>query len=345
VAGIVALLAVTALAGIAAAVGQSENVPPSVAAASSGPSVSPDPTVSPSPSTTPTPAWRMTSYRRVGFDKSFKADLIDELPAPPELVVFGGSRATRFEPSYFTSLTGLSAFNGAVQCFRPEDAWAFSSYLYARAPDVRLHCVIALQTRTFHDDTLRGGLLYDERLARAFPDALIVRQKAALGEPPVKELLGVNRFLARGYLVRNRYDVARERPGYSFARNLDLYVKRLLPNHRWTGPLADARSRRYFEKTMRLYNDHGVTPLIVVMPYQPRVLRAFREAGFQKHLDRLAAYLRDAGTRCRFRVLDLTDIRTFGGSPTEFYDGAHVTRENAHRIARYAVHAAPECFS
>ena len=85
---------------------------------------------------------------------------------------------------------------------------------------------------------------------------------------------------------------------------------------------------------MRLYNDHGVTPLIVVMPYQPRVLRAFREAGFQKHLDRLAAYLRDAGTRCRFRVLDLTDIRTFGGSATEFYDGAHVTRENARRIAR-----------
>jgi hypothetical protein len=95
---------------------------------------------------------------------------------------------------------------------------------------------------------------------------------------------------------------------------------------------------------MRLYNDHGVTPLIVVMPYQPRVLRVFRDAGFQRHLDRLAAYLRSAGTRCRFRVLDLTDIRTFGGSATEFYDGAHVTRENAHRITRYAVRTAPECF-
>ena len=328
----------TALAGIATAIGQGEECAVLRGRRSPGPSVSP------SPSSSATPTWQLTSYRRVGFDKSFKADLIDELPAPPELVVFGGSRATRFEPSYFTSLTGLSTFNGAVQCFRPEDAWAFSSYLYARAPDVRLHCVIALQTRTFHDDTLRGGLLYDERLASAFPDALVARQKAALGEPPVKELLGVNRFLARGYLVRNRYDVARERPGYSFESNLDLYIRRLLPNHSWTGPLADARSRRYFEKTMRLYNDHDVTPLIVVMPYQPRVLRAFREAGFQKHLDRLAAYLRDAGTRCRFRVLDLTDIRTFGGSSTEFYDGAHVTRENAHRIARYAVRTAPECF-
>jgi hypothetical protein len=298
----------------------------------------------PSPSSPSTPTWRRASYRRAGFDKSFKADLIDELPTPPELVVFGGSRATRFEPSYLASLTGLSTFNCAVQCFRPEDAWAYSNYLYSRAPDTRLHCIIALQTRTFHDDTLRAGLLYDQRLASAFPPALVSRQKKALGRPPVKELLSVNRFLPRGYLVRNRYDVARERPGYSFRKHLDLYIRRLLPQHRWDGPLGDARSRTYFEKTVRLYNDHDVVPLIVVMPYQPRVLRAFRAAGFQKHLDRLTAYLRAAGTRCRFRVLDLTDIRTYGGKATWFYDGAHVTRQNAHQIARYAAAAAPECF-
>ncbi len=303
-----------------------------------------DAAAGPTPASPSPPTWRLASYRRAGFDKSFKADLIDELPSPPELVVFGGSRATRFEPSYLASLTGLSTFNCAVQCFRPEDAWAYSDYLYSRAPDTRLRCVIALQTRTFHDDTLRAGLLYDQRLASAFPPALVARQKKALGRPPVKELLGVNRFLARGHLARNRYDVARERPGYSFAKHLDLYVKRLLPNHRWTGPLADARSREYFEKTVRLYNDHDVVPLIIVMPYQPRVLRAFKAAGFQKHLDRLTAYLRGAQTRCRFRVLDLTDIRSFGGSPKGFYDGAHVTRANAHRITRYAVGAAPECF-
>ncbi len=57
----------------------------------------------PSPSSPSTPTWRLASYRRAGFDKSFKADLIDELPTPPELVVFGGSRATRFEPSYLAS--------------------------------------------------------------------------------------------------------------------------------------------------------------------------------------------------------------------------------------------------
>lgn len=299
---------------------------------------------SPAPSSQRTPTWRRQSYKRVGYDKSFKADLIDELPAAVEHVVFGGSRAMRFEPSHLQSMTGLYGFNAAVQCFRPEDAYAFSSYLYARSPGTRLRCMIALQSRTFHDDTLRAGLLYDPRLSRAFPDSLVAQQKARLGKPAIKQLLGINRFTAKGYLVHNRYDVTRKRPGYSYTKHLDLYIKRQLSNHRWKGPLADARSREYFEKTVRLYNEHGVTPLIVLMPYQPRVLKAFRKVGFQKHLDRLRAYLRDAGTRCTFRALDLTNVKSFGGDPKAFYDGVHVTRANARKILDYAVVNAPECF-
>ncbi len=303
-----------------------------------------DAPLSSSPSSPSTPTWRLASYRRAGFDKSFKADLIDELPTPPELVVFGGSRATRFEPSYLASLTGLSTFNCAVQCFRPEDAWAFSNYLYSRAPDTRLHCIIALQTRTFHDDTLRAGLLYDQRLASAFPPALVSRQKEARGRPPVKELLGVNRFLARGYLVRNRYDVTRERPGYSFQRHLDLYTRRLLPQHRWDGPLdGDAlqdllrEDRPALQRPRRRAFDRRHA-LPAARP--PRLQgRGLPEAPRPPH-----GVSPCRRTRCRFRVLDLTDIRTFGGRATWFYDGAHVTRQNAHQIARYAAAAAPECF-
>lgn len=296
------------------------------------------------PSAAPTPTWRRQSYRRIGFDKSFKADLIDELPAAVEFVTFGGSRAMRFEPSYVKSLTGLYGFNGAVQNFRPEDAWAFSNYLYSRSPATRLRCMIALQTRTFNDDTLRAGLLYDQRLSRAFPYSLVKRHKARLGKPDVRQLLGVNRFSAQGYLIRNRYDVTRARRGYSLKKHLDLYIRRQLANHRWKGPLADTRSRKYFEKTVRLYNAHGVIPLVVLMPYEPRVLAAFKRVGFQKHLDRLRAYLHDAGTRCAFRYLDLTSVRSFGGDPEEFYDGVHVTRANARLILKFAVAAAPECF-
>jgi len=98
-----------------------------------------------SPSATPTPTWKLKSFRKVGGDRSFKAQLIDELPAPPELLVIGGSRAARFEPSYFTGLTGLQSVNCAVQNCRPEDLYAFASHLYRRAPETRLRCFFAVQ--------------------------------------------------------------------------------------------------------------------------------------------------------------------------------------------------------
>jgi hypothetical protein len=337
-AGVAALVLVTALAGIAAATGGGARA---VASPTPAASATPSPSASPSPAATP--VWQLRSYRKVGFDKTFKADLLDELPAPPELVVFGGSRAMRFEPSSITARTGLSAFNCAVQCFRPEDAWAFSSYLYRQSPDTRLRCVIALQARTLSDDRMRAGLLYDDRLSIAFPDDLVATQKAALGKPAKKEVLGENRYTSRGYLVRNRYDVSRK-AGYRFAHHIDVSIARLLPNHAWHGPVRDARARSYFEKTMRLYNDHGVTPLVILMPVQPRALTAFRAAGFQRHLNRLTAYLEAAQQRCAFRVLDFTDIRTFRGSAVQFYDAVHPTRENARRIVKRAVELAPECF-
>ena len=326
-----ALLALAAVAPAAATHARSEQRGP-VAAASA------------SPSAQPTPTWQRRSYKRIGYDKSFKADLIDELPSPVECVVFGGSRAMRFEPAHLWRLTGLNTFNAAVQCFRPEDAWAFSNYLFSRSPEVSPRCVIALHARTFNDETLRAGLLYDTRLSRAFPADLVARHKAKLGKPVARQLLGTTRFTAHGYVTYNRYDVTRARRSFSFETHMDLYVKRQLANHRWKGSLPDARAREYFEKTVRLFNEHGVTPLVVIMPYQPRVLAAFKKVGFQKHLDRLRAYLQAAGTRCTFRALDLTNGKSFGGDPKAFYDGVHVTRENARRILDFSVRAAPECF-
>lgn len=291
-----------------------------------------------------TPTWQLTSYREVGFDRSFKADLIDELPAAPRLIVFGGSRATRFEPQFFTAHAGLDAFNGAVQNCRPEDAWAFSSYLFSRAPDVKLDCFFAVQTATFADNTMHPGLLYDSRLSQAFSPELIARQKIALGKPRIKEVLGANRYSSSGLLLRNSYDIRREAPKYSLSRTMDGYIRRLLPAYTWTGPTRETRSRFYFEKTMRLFNDHGVVPAVVIMPYHPRALKAFRAVGFQKKMAILAAYLRDAQSRCHFRVLNLLSITSFDGRARWFYDGAHVTRENSRLIIRHALRVAPECF-
>ena len=118
-------------------------------------------------------------------ESTFKGDLLDALKKPPQLVVLGGSRAQRFEPNYIRRLTGLSAFNFALQNGRPEDAYATSKYLFSRAPDVKLRCFYAIQATTFGDRPMHPGLLYDERFSQWFPPDLVSRQKELNGPPSV----------------------------------------------------------------------------------------------------------------------------------------------------------------
>ena len=283
-------------------------------------------------------------YRNVGADRSYKADLVDGLPYPPELVILGGSRAVRFEPSRFARLTGLPGFNAAFLKGRPEDSWAFVKHMLALWPGTKLHCFWALQGTSFVDGTLHPGLVYDRRLSRYFPRDLIARQAALLGHVRAYDLLH-NRVYARdGTTLWNEYDVFAQR-GRTLDQSLDVYLRRLLPVAASTTTPKQTRSRRYFEKTIALFNGIGVKPVIVIMPYQPRVLAAFRAVGWERKVDALRAYL--AGLQragLRFVVLDYLEIASFNGDANGFYDGAHITVANARRVIRQAVRDAPGAF-
>jgi hypothetical protein len=82
----------------------------------------------------------------------------------------------------------------------------------------------------------------------------------------------------------------------------------------------------------------------VLRPYQPTALNAFREVGWQRKLDAAKRYLARLHRRYDFRVLDYTEIASFGGEADGFYDGAHVTKRNADLILARAVRQAAERF-
>ena len=121
----------------------------------------------------PTAAARLVDAATPRYDRVYKVDLLEQLPSPPELVIFGGSRAQRFEPSFAEKLTGLPAFNFAVQNSRPEDVYAMSRLLFWRAPSVKLRCIWALQATTLSDSPLHPGLLAEPRLTQFLPDYLV----------------------------------------------------------------------------------------------------------------------------------------------------------------------------
>lgn len=294
------------------------------------------------PATTPT--WRLRHYTKVGYVHSFKLDLIGEMPAPPQLMMIGGSRTTRLEPSLMRQLTGLSTMNCAVSNCEPEDVWAFANYLYERAPDVKLRCLWGVQVRGISDVTFAQGLAYDTRLARWFPQELIDEQKALIRKPVVKDLLASNRYTARGQLTHSIYDRQRER-GLTLSGSLDRWIPVHVRKEKNAAALPTVRARAYFEATMALFNEHGVTPCIVIMPYHPRALQALSAvAKWKANFEGFKTYLKDLRATYDFQLLNYTRISSFGGHAEWFYDGAHVTVENSRILLRHAVKAAPESF-
>ena len=277
------------------------------------------------------------------YDRTCKCDRLERLSEPPELVVLGGSRAQRFEPSQLERLSGLPAFNFAAQNLRPEDAYAMARYLFWRAPDVKLRCIWAVQVTTFGDTPLHPGLLAEERLTQFLPGDLIAQQRALDADVAAHEVLWSDEYSPRGALLRNRYDRVEER-GISFDTVMQTYLGRMMPKAAAPSPHEQRRSKLYFEKTLGLFNVHGVAPVLVIMPYHPEALAAFRAVGWQDKLDALNAYLRSLQGRYAFHLLDYTEIASFGGSADGFYDGAHVKRENARRIVRQVIADAPEAF-
>lgn len=280
---------------------------------------------------------------RPRFDRTFKCDLVERLPQPPELVIFGGSRAQRFEPSVVERFTGLSAFNFAVQNSRPEDAYAMASWLFSREPEVQLRCFWALQATTLSDSPLHPGLLAEPRLNQFLPGDLLAEQREAGVSTKGREMPDDVEYTARGLLLHNSYDARLER-GRTLETTLKGYLARMVPQAGTPSPYSQTRARTYFERALELFNRHGVEPVLVIMPYHPEVLAAFRAVGWGAKEDALSAYLESLREAYRFHVLDYTDIASFGGDPDAFYDGAHVKASNARRILARAVKDAPEGF-
>ena len=94
----------------------------------------------------------------------------------------------------------------------------------------------------------------------------------------------------------------------------------------------DTRARAYFEDTIRLLNEHGSTPVIVLMPIHPRVLRVMKQHDMGGERQRLRDYLAELGQTLSIKVLDFTTIRSFNGGADWFYDGVHITHRNANRV-------------
>lgn len=307
------------------------------------------PSLAKAPTKTPRP-WALPVVKGliVPSDRTYKANLIEKLPYAPQLIFLGGSRAMRFEPAYAQRLTGLKGFNAAFQNAHPEDAWAFLNFLYRRSSKTRLRVFWGLQPNLFYDHNMDPGLLQDPRLLRYFPRELLKRQAKTLPQTPAQmptfNPLKRRRYLPDGTLVWNRYD-ALEAQGRTLAQSLKQYIRRAL-KHRGNGKPKGVvpRAEVYFEKTLALLNEHGTSPLLVIMPVHPAVLAALPAGEWERALAIFKTKLAVLARTYSFTLLDMTHIASFGGNPSQFYDGVHIKVANARKMIATAVKEAPQAF-
>ena len=301
----------------------------------------------------------------VWTDRTEKVRLIERLPAPPRLVVLGSSRAMKVEPSYLTRLTGLPTFNAAVSSGRPVDAYVFAEFLDERSPGTGESYLWLLDQESFADGTIDPTLLADDKLAGYVPADVRWRTRAGdlsrllswetlelswrtwregrepattddppQGEPQRGVQGGLQPSFAPDGFRTNDANTRAAAGGRTLDRGIEdsrgVFVRRY--QHGFPG-LAES-PRDFFERTVAAMNDRGATPVIVLSPVHPRLLRDLRQYGWDDRHRDVLAYLRSQQTDHDFVLLDMSRIRSFRGSARGFYDGVHMTASNYRRLVR-----------
>jgi len=293
---------------------------------------------------------------RVNQDRAVKGDLLGALAQPPELLVFGSSRAWQIEADRVARATGRRAFNAAVTAGRPADAYVFASFVHDTWSTAHPDYLWLLDVEAFERGPLPPSLLADARFSRYLP----WRARAAA---QLDELGWVLSW--RG--LEESWRVWRKHPTWEKVRAR--WRKRVAPDGTVKAPPAsearvtakrlrswrtDAKAQyrafarldpeavRYLGKTLALFSSWAGRGVVVLTPTHPDVLAAARTAGWDERHDEVAALLRRLQRRYGFAVVDLTNADSFGATPTGFYDATHMTRANQRRMiaAVLAAHGA-----
>jgi len=300
----------------------------------------------------------------VWTDRTQKVGLAMRLSTPPRVVVLGSSRAMKVQPAYIARLTGLPAFNAAVSSGRPVDSYVFARFLRDRSPVSSTGYLWLLDQEAFADDSIDPTLLADPTLARYLPRQTRMRGRAtdlsrlfswetlrlswrtlrnrhtsppagpAPESPPSGEEGGAQPvFAPDGYRVSdaNTRAQAGGRPlSRGIAQSREVYLAR----YRERFPVLAASPREFFERSLAAMNGWGATPVIVLSPMHPRLQRDLQPYGWSARHRELVAYLDALRGRYRFVLLDMSSIRSFGGSKRFFYDGVHMMPANYRRLVR-----------
>jgi hypothetical protein len=296
-------------------------------------------------------------------DRTIKADFLEKLAQPPQLVVLGSSRSMRYEPAYLHQKTGLRTFNAGVNGIGgTADAWAMSNFIHDTFPNAQPRYLWLLDVESFVPFKVQGRTANEPRLAKYVEGSgTIQRTPEAIArsvwdnrssvfswvtawdslrvilnrkEVKVKASKYRNTFMPDGVLKQRLWSKK------EWAQRFPRSVKRYGDLYRNAYKTLDPEAKSYFERTLGFMNDHGATPLVVLTPINPKLLKVVGPLGWQERHQQVVDYVASLQGKYDFVFVDITDITKFRAYPRQFYDGVHMTTMNTQRAIDYVLRQA-----
>src|SRR6185503_7212683 len=282
---------------------------------------------------------------------------------PPRAVVFGSSRVMKLRPSCITEITGLPAFNFGLSNAMVEDLTATYRFIRARGRAPLRELIIGLDVEVFDDRAETDQRLHSAgELAEYLDDgaglsfdtatrALFSWQALRLAASSVwARLHPRTRAPAKLSYARDgfiTYDImeAEMAAGTYSARKRFAEMAAKLSARRGTRDFTELAERRVakFRELMATAHADGVTVDVFIPPISAeldRILDRGRLAARRRDLDALLVDLERAGMIHYLRVARVED---FGGDPTGYFDGVHMTEANASRLLLAMFHRSHGC--
>ncbi len=285
-------------------------------------------------------------------DRSAKISLLEQLPYNPDILIMGSSRSRPARPKFLEKLTGRTGFNSGVTSGGAVDWWVFA-HLWLRRFPKGPHHVLLFVSDGVGTNVVNPQLAADSRAAPYLPKGLdtgewsiLHKLEAYMSVDTARDSYRVVRACMRpegchtGFFHEDgslrlgllRAAGVRTKRMYTKLQAELARIRRDGISHR----LPTEHEQLTFEHLLGYLNGHGITPVVVTNPLQPRLLAALNRRGNPRYRWSVD-YLDALHAKYRFDFIDLTSIKTFGGSPSDFSDPTHVDTENMDRMLRYIV--------
>ena len=285
-------------------------------------------------------------------DRSAKISLLEDLPYNPDILILGSSRSRPARPTLLKQLTGRSGFNAGVTSGGAPDWWVFAHLWLKRFPKGPHH-VLLFVSDGVGTNHVNQQLASDARARPYLPKGLdtgewsiLHKLEAYTSVDTARDSYRVVRACMRPSGCSTKFFHADGSLKQGLLRSAGVRTKRLHDKvaaelsrmHRYgiSHRIPDPREQVTFQRLLGYLNDHGITPVIVTNPLQPEILAELNRQGNPRYKWALR-YLGSLHAKYRFDFIDLTSIKTFGGSPDDFSDPTHVDVNNMDRMLRYIV--------